>query len=275
MSDDAVTHALQTIDQTHSSESASTRRQLVGGAAAALGSLGLLGFADAASAAPRRYRTEKVQDGNSPQAIFDVTAKFEALATIINTVGFERKLGGDAVTQRNIEAAAREELLHYQVLVDGFGAKPNVTQIWVPDRVFSSRTALLNTTQAGDGIFINAYLIATTAFGHLGYGREARVMAEFMGVEAVHRAVARQSLGLLGNDRAFIRYTQIEQAAGQPEHRQARLHGDRRCPRAPAGERHRLQRPGGPARRVLQRRRRQRPHPGPGRRQRPRRPLRP
>lgn len=217
MSDDAVTHALQTIDDTHADQPAATRRQLVGGAAAALGSLGLLGFADRAAAAPRRYRTEKVQEGNSPQAIFDVTAKFEALATIINTVGFERKLGGDAVTQRNIEAAAREELLHYQVLVDGFGAKPNVTQIWVPDRVFSSRTALLNTTQAGDGIFINAYLIATTAFGHLGYGREARVMAEFMGVEAVHRAVARQSLGLLGNDRAFIRYTQIEQAAGQPD----------------------------------------------------------
>ena len=214
---DAVTHALQTIDETHAHAPAATRRQLVGGAVAALGSLGLLGFVDSAAAAPRAYRTDKVQDGNNPQAIFDVTAKFEALATIINTVGFERGLGGDAVTQRNIEAASREELLHYQVLVNAFGAKPGVTQIWIPDKVFASRAALLNTTQAGDGIFINAYLIATTAFGHLGYGREARIMAEFMGVEAVHRAVARQSLGLLGNDRAFIRYIQNEPAAGQPD----------------------------------------------------------
>lgn len=214
---DVVTHALQTIDEAPGEKSAHPRRQLVGGAAAALGSLGLLGLAETAWAAPRVYRTRKVQDGNNPQAIFDVTAKFEALATIINTIGHERGLGEDDVTKRNIEAAAREELLHYQVLVSEFGAKPNVTQIWVPDKVFSSRTALLNTTQAGDGIFINAYLIATTAFGHLGYGREARIMAEFMGVEAVHRAVARQSLGLLGNDRAFIRYFQNEQADGQPD----------------------------------------------------------
>lgn len=111
-----VTRALQTIDETHAGASAATRRQLVGGAAAALGSLGL---ADRADAATRTYKTDRAQDGNTPQAIFDVTAKFEALATIINTVAFERGLGGDDVTQRNIEAASREELLHYQVLVPG------------------------------------------------------------------------------------------------------------------------------------------------------------
>jgi len=214
---DAITHSLQTIDEAHADKPAHTRRRIVAGAAAALGSLGLLGLSETASAARRKYRTDKVQEGNTPKAIFDTTAKFEALATIINTIGHEKGLGGDDVTKRNIAAAAREELLHYQVLVDQFGAKPGVTQIWIPDRLFSGRGPLLNATQAGDGIFINAYLIATTAFGHLGYGREARIMAEFMGVEAVHRAVARQSLGLLGNDRAFIRYIQKEQAPGQPD----------------------------------------------------------
>jgi len=38
-----------------------------------------------------------------------------------------------------------------------------------------------------------------------------------MGVEAVHRALARQSLGLLGNDRAFIRFRQPESAEGAPD----------------------------------------------------------
>lgn len=33
-----------------------------------------------------------------------------------------------------------------------------------------------------------------------------------MGVEAVHRALARQSLGKLGNDRIFIRYNGRERA---------------------------------------------------------------
>jgi len=215
---DPVTQALQTVDEVHADESAATRRQLVAGAGAALGSLGLLGLVDDASASSKHCRKRRRNVGNNtPQNIFNVAAKFEALATVLNTLGSERGLGGDEVTKANIAAAAREELLHYRVLVRDFHAKPRVKRIWIPNKNLANRTALLNTTQVGDGIFINAYLIATTAFGELGHGREARIMSEFMGVEAVHRAVARQSLGLLGNDRAFIRYTQKETAAGQPD----------------------------------------------------------
>ena len=58
----------------------------------------------------------------------------------------------------------------------------------------------------GDQIFINAYLIGTTAFAKAGKGNFARYAAEFMGAEAVHRALALQSLGQLGNDRAFMKY---------------------------------------------------------------------
>jgi hypothetical protein len=37
-----------------------------------------------------------------------------------------------------------------------------------------------------------------------------------MGVEAVHRALARQSLGKLGNDRIFMKYDQVEKAPDAP-----------------------------------------------------------
>jgi hypothetical protein len=43
-------------------------------------------------------------------------------------------------------------------------------------------------------------------------GMLARIAAEFCGVEAIHRAVARQSLGKLGNDRVFLRYSTGEEA---------------------------------------------------------------
>ena len=52
---------------------------------------------------------------NSTETILAVAATAEVLATIVNTVGWERGLGRDAVTQRNIKAAAREELVHYNV----------------------------------------------------------------------------------------------------------------------------------------------------------------
>ena len=91
----------------------------------------------------------------------------------MNTVGWERGLGRDAVTQRNIKAAAREELVHYNVLTS-IGGKAVTTRIWVPDAVFANRTNLLNTLQVGDQIFVNAYLIATKHFGDLGSGSTPR-----------------------------------------------------------------------------------------------------
>ena len=66
---------------------------------------------------------------------------------------------------------------------------------------------------------INAYLIGVTAFaraGKLTGSRFARYAAEFMGAEAVHRALALQSLGKLGNDRVFMRFGGREEAPGLP-----------------------------------------------------------
>ena len=59
-------------------------------------------------------------------------------------------------------------------------------------------------------------MIATTVLGNRGNGTLARVFAEVMGVEMVHRALARQALGKLGNDRAFAKYSQAEQAPDAP-----------------------------------------------------------
>ncbi len=208
----------QKIEEQHADKSASTRRQLVAGAAATLGGMGLLGFAQSASAQATRpsATAETFSKDNTPENILAVAATAEVLATIVNTVGPEKVNLGDAVTRRNVQAAAREELIHYDTLVGPLGAKAITTKIWVPDAVFSSRKALLETLEVGDQIFINAYLIGTVAFGFAGLGQQAAIAAEFMGVEAVHRALARQSLGKLGNDRVFIKFDRPEQAKDAP-----------------------------------------------------------
>jgi len=207
--------------------SARTRRQFVGASAAALGGMGLLGVLPAGAQA--------ASTNNSTETILNVAATAEVLATIVNTVGFRREvvlgghddhhgrgrdgdlldsvLGGlgrgrgrgrpDDPTQRNIGAAAQEELRHYDVLVS-LGAKAITKRIWVPDTVFASRENLLNTLVVGDQIFINAYLIGVGAFAKAD-PKLAAVPAEFMGAEAVHRALALQSLGELGNDRIFMK----------------------------------------------------------------------
>lgn len=198
---EAFNLAYEAIDQQHADKSAHTRRTLVKGAAAAAGSMGLLGLLDG----------EAQAFGGDPQTILNVAATAEVLATIVNTVGPEKVDLGDAVTKRNVQAAAREELVHYNVLTSsGVGGKPLATKIWIPDAVFASRTSLLSTLEVGDQIFCNAYLLATSVFGYARKGYLARVAAEFMGVEMVHRALARQSLGKLGNDRVFVKFAQKE-----------------------------------------------------------------
>jgi hypothetical protein len=92
-------------------------------------------------------------------------------------------------------------------------------RIWVPDEVFASAQNLLTTLVVGDQVFINAYLLAGTVFARAGGAsgsKFARYAAEFMGVEAVHRALALQSLGRLGNDRAFMKFGQKEPLEGLP-----------------------------------------------------------
>ncbi len=199
----------ETIDKQHKEKSAHTRRQLVAGAAATLGGMGLLSLPGAAHA--------QESGNNNPQTILNVAATAEVLATIVNTIGAEKRLGlqRNQQTHRNIRSAAREELIHYNVLVAS-GGKALTKRIWVPDSVFRDSLELLQTLQAGDQVFVNAYLIATRTFGNAGNGRLATVAAEFMGVEAVHRALARQSLGLLGNDRVFMKFDQRETAFGAP-----------------------------------------------------------
>ncbi|HEY1480932.1 MAG TPA: hypothetical protein VGF46_12915 [Gaiellales bacterium] len=213
-----------------------TRRAMIAGVAGLAGSIGLLGLPGVADAHGRPWHgwwghhhpphqpvpppaPPASDGGDSPATILAVAATAEVLATIVNTIGWQKIVDGsitaDAVTKRNIAAAAREELIHYNVLVAS-GGVPLTKSIWVPDAVFADASGLLNTLQVGDQIFVNAYLLATLRFAQLGNPGLAVTAAEFMGVEAVHRALARQSLGQLGNDRVFMKLDQPETAPGAP-----------------------------------------------------------
>jgi hypothetical protein len=213
---EVTNHLFDTIDQQNSHESAHTRRTLVKGTAAALGSMGLVGFMTGQANAAVSTSSE-----NSVANIAAVAATAEVLATIVNTVGPE-KLGNklDKTTFRNVQAAAQQEKNHYELLTSSaVGGKAVTKTIYVPDEVFASPENLLTTLAVGDQVFINAYLIATTVFarqGTLKGSQFARYTAEIMSVEAVHRALALQSLGKLGNDRVFAKFAQREQTTGLP-----------------------------------------------------------
>ena len=217
---EALNHVYETIDDVHRDKPAATRRNLIAGATVALGSMGMLGYAARAAEAQ-----DSTDSPNTAANIANIAATAEVLATIVNTVGFENanRLGIDATTKANLAAAAREDLIHYQTLTSSaVGGKELTKRIWVPNDALATKEGLLQTLVVGDQIFINAYLLGITVFARTGAGvgskgsQFARYLAEFMGTEAVHRALALQSLGRLGNDRAFMRFAQKEEAPGLP-----------------------------------------------------------
>lgn len=151
----------------------------------------------------------------SSREVLNVASQVEVLTTVVTTTALQKL--GSQLPQAAIDtigAASREELIHYQVLTQQFGGRAATHQVWVPDAVFSSPTALFTTLVVGEQICIDLYLVATTIWAQSGSPFLARVGAELVGNEAVHRALARQALGLQPNDRAFMKFDQIDQADG-------------------------------------------------------------
>jgi hypothetical protein len=216
-----LNYVYDTIDDVHKDKSAHTRRSMIAGTSALLGTMGLLAWSEEADAAHATVPAG-TEEPNTPQTILNIAATAEVLATIVNTVGLER-VNLNPLERLNISAAAYEEKIHYQVLTsDDVGGSELTKRIWVPDVVFNDRAGFFGALTVGDQIFINAYLLATTVFARGGTGiqsRYARFAAEFMGVEAVHRALAIQSLSgdtITGNDRAFMKFSQTEAATTVP-----------------------------------------------------------
>lgn len=184
----------------------SRREALLAGGASALGVA--LAAAPAASASSMATRTR----GSTQEAI-NVAATVEVLTTIVTTTALQKLTLPQAAID-TVGAASREELDHYLVLTRQFGGHAATHRIWVPDAIFTNPTSLFETLVVGEQICINLYLVATTIWAQEGHPDLARAGAELVGNEGVHRCLARQALGLQPNDRAFMKYNQVDQADG-------------------------------------------------------------
>jgi hypothetical protein len=183
----------------------SRRGLLAAGAAGAIAAAASGTVIASAQGAPR--------SSSSTQEVLNVAATIEVLTTVATTTALQ-KLSLPQAAIDTVGAASREELDHYEVLTGQFGGRAATHRVWIPDAVFESPTSLFQTLVVGEQICIDLYLVATTIWAANGLVTLARVGAELVGNEGVHRALARQALGLQPNDRAFMKYNQVETAAG-------------------------------------------------------------
>jgi hypothetical protein len=91
------------------------------------------------------------------------------------------------------------EYHHVQALKQA-GGKPLTTKYWFPDAALDNGgIGIFETLETIETIEISLYLIGVSAYARLGEDFGARLCAEAMGTEAVHRALVRFAQGELGN----------------------------------------------------------------------------
>jgi hypothetical protein len=90
---------------------------------------------------------------------------------------------------------------HHVEALKAAGGTPLTTKYWLPDAVFGGGgVGLFSTLEIIETVEISLYLIGVSAYARLGEEFGARLCAEAMGTEAVHRALVRFAQGQLGKD---------------------------------------------------------------------------
>jgi hypothetical protein len=96
--------------------------------------------------------------------------------------------------------AVTQEFHHVEALKDA-GGRQLVTRYWFPDAAFDAGgVGLFSTLEIVETVEISLYLLGVSAFARAGEDFGARLCAEAMGTEAVHRALVRFAQNELGKD---------------------------------------------------------------------------
>ncbi|MFE3193660.1 hypothetical protein ACFXHA_31990 [Nocardia sp. NPDC059240] len=140
-------------------------------------------------------------DKQSLKEVLDFLVTEEALGVTFVSAAIERAAGTPSEAYLPVlRNAVTQEYHHVQALEDA-GGKPLTRKYWFPDAAFDNGgVGLFSTLEIVETVEISLYLLGVTAYAE---GREpfgARLCAEALGTEAVHRALVRQAQNELGRD---------------------------------------------------------------------------
>jgi hypothetical protein len=141
---------------------------------------------------------------DTPQDVGTTAVTAEALAVTYLTELIGRLGSKLGKAELPLKAANQAEQDHYMFLSKA-GFKPQATKFWIPDAAFDP-TKVAPTVEVLETVFVNAYLIGTTVFAKAKSATLARYAGEIAGVEAEHRALARDLQGKLPDNLAYEMY---------------------------------------------------------------------
>jgi hypothetical protein len=170
---------LQTVDNVlaDTPTPARTRRWILERAALGVAAAAALDPVATAIAAPRRHGSDSLRTIGTDA----VTAEALAVTFISEVV---RRLPGTplASSAEELKAIDAAELDHFRFLRKA-GFRPLTQRFWIPDALFGPNLSnVAASIEAADTLFVNAYLIAITAFARAGRATLARAAGEIAGV---------------------------------------------------------------------------------------------
>jgi hypothetical protein len=155
--------------------------------------------AGAVLTAPAKAATNGDKQGR--QEVLDFLVTEERLGVTLLTAAIQNAAGTPSEAFVPVLRNGVSTEYHHVEALEDAGGKALTTSYWFPDAVFGGGgIGLFETLEVIETIEISLYLIGVSAFARGGEEFGARLCAEAMGTEAVHRALVRFAQGELGKD---------------------------------------------------------------------------
>jgi hypothetical protein len=140
-------------------------------------------------------------DQESRQEVLDFLVTEEQLGVTFVTAAIENAPGTPSEAFVPVlRNAVTTEFHHVEALKDA-GGRALTTKYWFPDAAFGDGgIGLFQTLEVVETIEISLYLLGVSAFARGGEAFGARLCAEAMGTEAVHRALVRFAQSEIGGE---------------------------------------------------------------------------
>ena len=135
------------------------------------------------------------------QDVLDFLVTEEQLGVTFVTAAIERAAGTPSAAFVPVLRNAVTTEFHHVEALTAAGGRPLTTSYWFPDAAFDrGGVGLFSTLEIVESVEISLYLLGVSAYARAGDDVGARLCAEAMGTEAVHRALVRFAQGQLGRD---------------------------------------------------------------------------
>ena len=146
-------------------------------------------------------KAAEVGDKNGLRDVLDFLVTEEQLGVTLLTAAIERAAGTPSETFLPVLRNGVAQEFHHVEALKAAGGTALTTSYWFPDAAFDDgNVGLFSTLEVIETVEISLYLIGVSAYARAGEEFGARLCAEAMGTEAVHRALVRFAQGELGKD---------------------------------------------------------------------------